>query len=462
MWKRGEITVFISLVLAVLLAFFQVCLQSVRLTSLRSQTQEALELSEISALSEYHRELLERYGLFYLDLGYGSGIESEEYLEGRIRSFLDANMHRGRTKAVEVYDIARASDGRGRAYYEQAVSFMRQRSGAGLLDQLREYGNLGLEGQEAGESYQEADARERANLEELGRRREEEEEEPAPDPMGEAKALRGGSILQLILEDPSVVSGKGMDPERLPSNRTLLLGAGPRGRYDANPGNDLFFLAYLLDRFPQATDYLSGGREPEEWLDYQLEYIIAGKETDIANLESICSRLLLMREGVNYAYLLTDEAKVGECEAMALALVGLTLIPGLVEAVKQALLLAWAFGESVMDVKLLLAGKRCAFAKNGNTWKTSLSEALKPGSLGLPAGEDPQGLLYKDYLGVLLTLCGRETKMMRSLDVIEGVIRRTADNQGFYIDQCTDGFQVRAVIQNGRELSGERWFCYEW
>jgi len=462
MWKKGEITVFVSLMMAVLLFFFQVCLQSARMAALRSQTEEALELSEYSVLSEYHRELLERYGLFYLDLGYGSGIENTDYLEQRIRGFLDANLHTGQTAAVSAYDFARATDGSGMAYYEQAVSFMKQKTGAGLLDQLREYESLGLEGQERQGEYEEADTRERENLEELKRRREEEEEESTPDPVPDTNSLGEGSILHLVLADPQALSGKKAELGGLPSNRTLLSGKGPRGRYDGNLENDVFFLAYLLEQFPNAADYLADGKEPGNWLDYQLEYIIAGEDTDIANLEAVCRRLLVMREGMNYAYLLTDSAKVGECEALAAALVGITLIPGLVEAMKQVLLLAWAFAESVMDVKILLSGKRCAFWKSGDTWKTSLSGALDPGGLETPAGEDDQGLLYKDYLGILLTLCSREKKAMRSLDAIEGVIRRLPGNQGFYADQCVDGFQVRAVIRNGRELTAERWFCYEW
>ena len=47
-WKRGEITVFLSMLLAVLLFFFQAALESARYAMLRSQTQEALELAEYS------------------------------------------------------------------------------------------------------------------------------------------------------------------------------------------------------------------------------------------------------------------------------------------------------------------------------------------------------------------------------------------------------------------------------
>ena len=83
--KKGGVTVFLSLMLAVLLFFFQACLQSARVAFLRSQTQEALELAEYSILSEYHRELFERYGLIYVELGgYGvSGTETSGIFKGK-------------------------------------------------------------------------------------------------------------------------------------------------------------------------------------------------------------------------------------------------------------------------------------------------------------------------------------------------------------------------------------------
>ena len=146
--KRGEITVFLSLMLAVLLFFFQTCLQSARLAFLRSQTQEALELAEYSVLSEYHRELFDRYGLIYVELGYGSGLEDTKYFEQRLREFLKANVTNGSIKALEAWDFSRATDNSGMAYYEQAVSCMKQKTGAAILEQLRSCEKWGKQAEE--------------------------------------------------------------------------------------------------------------------------------------------------------------------------------------------------------------------------------------------------------------------------------------------------------------------------
>lgn len=464
MWKKGEITVFVSLLLAVLLFLLEACLWSARHAFARSQTEEALELAETSVLSEYHRELLERYDLFYVDLGYGTGREDTEYLKQRLRWFLKENLPKNSEAALEVWDFSRASDERGMAYYEQAVSHEKQATGAAFLERLLYCKELAGTAEDSYEAYSEAEGREQKNLEELRRRREEVEEIHTPDPVSATEALKGGSILHLVLEDPGKVSGKKADLNEAPSVRTCLEGTGPRGIYKGNLGNDLFFHAYLMEHLFHAVEFLAEDQEEEPWLNYQLEYLIVGENTDIANLEGVCKRILLMREGMNYAYLQTDSAKKAECEALALLMVGATMIPGLVEAVKQVLMLAWAFGESVMDVRILLSGKKCAFYKGAGRWRTSLSGALDLQNTisGVDAGEDDQGLTYEDYLGILLVATGREKKTMRSLDVIEGVIRGLSGNNGFYVDQCTDSFRLRTVIRNERELTAERSFCYEW
>lgn len=61
---------------------------------------------------------------------------------------------------------------------------------------------------------------------------------------------------------------------------------------------------YVLDHFSNAAS--PGADKP---LSYEAEYIINGSGSDEANLEAVAKRLLLMREGANFVYLMTDAAK---------------------------------------------------------------------------------------------------------------------------------------------------------
>ena len=77
-----------------------------------------------------------------------------------------------------------------------------------------------------------------------------------------------------------------------------------------------------------------------------MEYILEGKESDQQNLEVVVKKLLLMRSGANYLYLLTDAGKQAEAETLAVSLSTAIALPVLTGLVKQAILVAWAFGEA--------------------------------------------------------------------------------------------------------------------
>src|SRR5699024_11375654 len=65
----------------------------------------------------------------------------------------------------------------------------------------------------------------------------------------------------------------------------------------------------------------------------------------------------------------------------------------------RSLLAAWAYGESIMDLRALAAGKKVPAIKTKETWKLSLSNLLKLGTsedAGTDSGED-DGTDYEDY-----------------------------------------------------------------
>lgn len=463
MWKKGEITVFLSLVLAVFLMISEICIRSAGYAVRRSELEEALELTEYSVLAEYERTLWERFGLFYLDLGYGTGCEDVAYLERQAQFFMEQNLPAGRMVQLKTSAMERAADGSGAGWYEQAVACIKSQMGMETLTNVLWKGqDFGKEAAEKILEYEEADSRESGRLDELRARREEEEQEGTPDPTAHVRKLQEGSILHLVVRDTEKLSGKKIDLGSVPSARSLRTGVGARGKYPTGVGNDKYFHNYLQQYFTNAAEFLTEEKTTGAWLDYQLEYVIGGKDSDLENLEAVCTRLLAVREGMNYACLQADGGKKAECETLAAALVGFTLIPGLVEAVKQVLMLAWAFAESVLDVRILLNGNRVAFVKAGDDWRLSLKDALDLGDLSAYDGaDDSEGLDYGEYLGILLLMTGGKEKRMRGLDVLEGVVQET-EKRRFCIDLCTDGFRFQTVWVNGQELTAERWFGYEW
>ena len=93
-------------------------------------------------------------------------------------------------------------------------------------------------------------------------------------------------------------------------------------------------------------------------LNYQVEYILGGKNSDRENLKSVAAKLLLIRQGVNMAHLLADGGKRIQLETLSLAIASSFLVPPAAVIIEAALILCWAFAESVLDVRELFAGGR--------------------------------------------------------------------------------------------------------
>ena len=65
----------------------------------------------------------------------------------------------------------------------------------------------------------------------------------------------------------------------------------------------ILYSQYLFDYF---TSYLSEKSE-ENTINYEIEYVIAGKSSDRENMEYIAAELVAIREGFNFAYIVTDK-----------------------------------------------------------------------------------------------------------------------------------------------------------
>jgi hypothetical protein len=213
--------------------------------------------------------------------------------------------------------------------------------------------------------------------------------------------------------------------------------------------NELVFELYLFEKCGYYGQELD-----KSLLKYQIEYILAGKDTDWQNLEQVAKRLLRWREAANVLYILTDSGKVAEAEAMALALTAVTLSPALLEPVKYTILFAWAYVESLQDVKTLLRGGKVPLIKTAADWKTGIN-SIKNVRGSLTDDEGGSGLNYKEYLQIMMMLENQETRTFRAMDIMEMDIRRTSGNGNFRLDGCFDTYQANIAVSSGFGYSYE-------
>ncbi|MDE6960679.1 MAG: hypothetical protein K2P27_07445 [Lachnospiraceae bacterium] len=464
----GQITVWMALSFLVFLSLYLVCLQSVQKQYQRKQAEQAVEAGMFSLFSEYEPHLLAQYDLFYLDTSFGGGQEREDELCSHLWQFTKNNLTDrsdrflpGLTlQGVHVKNMVRATDGSGGAFYRQAIRVMKEKSGVSLAEDWMLQEMFSRDKEENIKRFQEdCEAYEGSvrNYEE----KEDGEEDERMDP--EAKKWDGvwkGFSLSVAVPDGCTVSGRTVDLETAPSHRELSVGAGVSQAAGSSLLERQWFISYLCEYLKQAQEMLKDPRE-QGYLDYQLEYLIAGKGSDPENLNAVLTRLLLFREGTNYVFLLSHPKLRQRAEALAVVLAGMTGNWGLVKSLEQLILLGWAYGESLVEVRQLLGGYELSPVKTEEDWQVSLSGLLPllgdPGKYDVPVTAQ-KGIGYETCLRMLLVLQSPEELSMRALDIIEGELSRTQACRNLHLDHCVDFLTAQVWID---DLYLERNYGYE-
>ncbi|MCH5263583.1 MAG: hypothetical protein J1F42_11760 [Lachnospiraceae bacterium] len=474
--RKGYITVFLTLSLTLILSLVFTLIEGARISAVRMKFECVADIGMNSVLAEFHRELLEQYDLLFVDMSYGGNYANIGNTEAHLRNYMEKNLHPdtgftgfsgirdflamdvGKVH-IEQYSIA--SDDYGAVLKRQVTDYMSDYPMGAILEKIgsgvSELESYGLETKDVDGERQNYEAQ----IDEIGLPLQEVgegqyEEVPLDNPADIANATRRSGVLNLVLEDPSSVSAVKVSVEDYISHRARMQGTGMCSEAAAVSGepNELVFQAYLFEK----CGYY-GQEMDKSLLKYQLEYILAGQNTDWRNLEYVAKRLLRWREAANVLYILTDSVKIAEAEAMALALTAVCLCPELAEPVKYTILFAWAYVESLQDVKSLLAGGRVPIYKSSADWKTGIN-SIKDVRGSLTQDDGGRGLNYQEYLGIMLFLQNKDTRTMRAMDIMEMDIRRTVGNARFRMDACFDTYQADLSVSSVFGYTCEMSRCY--
>lgn len=460
--RRGYITVFLSLSLTLILSLVFTVIEGARISAIRMKFECVTDIGMNSVLAEYHRELLKQYDLLFVDTSYGGDRPEIANTEAHLRRFAQNNCRPGERNGlfggrdflamdmglVEIPEYSAASDDNGAVLKRQITDYMGDYPLGAVLDKISaDIGLLqgaGIDTKDVGAWRQQYEAQiEAIGLPEKETEDGEKEKVPLNNPADLANATRSSGVLNLVLENPSAVSAVKADLGEYISHRSgRMTGAGlcAEAVETGDAPNELVFQTYLFEK----CGYY-GAEMDKSLLKYQIEYILAGKDTDWQNLEQVAKRLLLWREAANMMYLLSDSAKMAEAQALALALTAVMMLPELAEPVKYTILFAWAYVESLQDVKTLLGGGRVPVLKTAADWKTGINSIKNVrGSLSEDSGGN--GLNYKEYLQIMVFLQDAETRTERAMDLIEMDIRQTPGNTRFRLDGCFDAYLAHLEV----------------
>ncbi|MCI6552636.1 MAG: DUF5702 domain-containing protein [Lachnospiraceae bacterium] len=461
--KKGYLTLYLSLCLTLILSFVLTVLEGARRSTVRMEGECAADIGMNSILAEYHRELLEQYDLLFVDMSYGTSMPEIENTAQHLRAYIQKNAESTSMGMVSprdwlglsvdkarIMEISIASDAGGNVMKRQALEYMKSFSAEGilveLLDKTAVMDTLGFDSRDITAERSEIQSQiERTELplteDENGQQIEMELNNPADH----VNRFRNSFLLGLILGDTSPISGNVVRQEDYISQRAKITGNGlaPGYKEPGGAADDLLFDCYLFDK----CGWYGNERE-KSLLKYQIEYIIAGKASDMENLEQVAKRLVGWREVANVVYLFSDAVKCGEAEALANSLTAVLLVPELAQPVKYAILFAWAYVESLTDVKCLLQGGRVPLIKTSADWRTDLDSVLDFSGELSASGDGGNGMDYKDYLRVMLFLEGNVRKNMRAMDLMEMDIRQTPGNSQFRMDACFESFLAEMSISS--------------
>ena len=393
---KGEITVFLSLVFLLLLTLVGALLESASIQLAKNERRADAGRAVESAFAEYQKDLLERYGIFAIEGSYESGTMSEENILNRLSFYGAENIE------TEIAAIRYLTDQNGKEFLRQAVEYEKMKTGAAAIENLTgkvsEWKEQELKANEYGKENIETSK-------ELDQMLESEKEElPAENnPLADIVDIQAQALLNLVSPEGFTLSSKAVKSEETVSNRKLRQGYGTMKEKDNGAGDTIFFNLYLIDKFGNAAN-----KKKNTVLDYEMEYLLGGKASDKDNLEYV---------------------------------------------IKHALLLAWAYGESLTDVKTLLAGKKVPAVKSKESWNLTLDGLLELAkNRSIPEGkETEEGNSYEQYLQMMLVLKSKEELSMRALDLVEMNLRSGMEKTFFRADACVSGadFDMTCYLRRG-------------
>lgn len=209
----------------------------------------------------------------------------------------------------------------------------------------------------------------------------------------------------------------------------------------------LLFLEYLKEHFSTYNIEDEGYQKPSA-LKYEQEYLLIGEQEDSDNLDSVITRIALLRTIIDFVSLIKDGGKRSEARALAAALVGFTGLPILIGVTQGIILLAWSFAEALLDVCTLMMGKELPIFKKNVVLELPELFLINRSFLQEKAKKLPLAKelcwSYQDYINIFLFMKNKTDIVYHEMDLIQENIKIRYDTEKFKINRCLYGFETEA------------------
>lgn len=180
--------------------------------------------------------------------------------------------------------------------------------------------------------------------------------------------------------------------------------------------------------------------EKETFYESEVEYILHGNASEIANKTMTDAQILLLRFGADTLHVYMDPKKKELSVVTATAIAGWWTGGAGIPILSNLIMCAWGMGEALIDLKDLKEGKQVPLYKSQGDWKLDI---------GLPKTDGPKtdsrlSFSYYDYLRLFLLAMNEDKKLGRLEDLIE--MNFGLNNPGFKASGCNTYVRVEAVV----------------
>ena len=249
--------------------------------------------------------------------------------------------------------------------------------------------------------------------------------------------LVNDGCLSLVVPKDRTVSKQKIDTALLPSKTSVT----PR---DSTVLRDLMCAAAVdsyAGRF--LTSFTDNAKDRP--LLYELEYAVTGKASDEDSLGQALAEILVIREALNFIHIMTDPEKYQASWNLALSITAGGATPALTVLIQCLIISVWALLESILDLRLLLLGKKAALFKTKEDWMLNnimdiFTFASDREGADSHLKESAAGINYETYLQMLLFVKSPEERDYRIMDILQTNIRQ--DDGSFQMKDCLYGFHA--------------------
>jgi len=471
----GYVTVFVSLLISAILLIALAVIGISEMSSAKTKSVCALDSAMSSELAGYNRYAFDRYHLLMIDSTYSG--RGQAAMEQHMSDALSYNLGDSfKVEAMEIASVVGIMDDDMAEFKYQVEENTLYQAAETIVDKIVEKTREDDTDTVVSDMDADVEARQ-AEIEDADSSSSDDESsetdtgeegteatddtDTVSDPREDLKEAISGGIENLILPEDAPIGDNALSPDDISS-----YGRGAEEQASVNTDfsdyeslkSDLYTergwgdslvrnakaIAYATECFNCLTDQ----KTDDTYLHLELEYLIAGKETDGQNYKRVIDEITAIRFALNFAYIVTDTAKMAELGAVAAALT--VAVPYLEPVVKYLLAGCWSYIEAIADCYMLVRGKTIPYFKSAGTWITDLESLSHLDSL--TCEETSEGLDYREYL-VLLLAFHTDDIYYRMADLIEMNIRTNSD-ESFRVKNAITVFAVNvSIAYKGKEFA---------